>query len=60
VLKKVHNLRHRTAAVRRGTPFSECHSRLNLRLRDSQMIVAEFMDFFSTFAFSLMLLMRYR
>jgi hypothetical protein len=54
MLKKVHNLRHRIVLVYGKQTFSKSHSRLELRLRESQMIVAEFMDFFSMFAFSLM------
>jgi hypothetical protein len=38
----------------RQNAFSEYHSQFKLRLRDPQMIFAEFMDLFSMFAFSIM------
>jgi hypothetical protein len=63
MLKKVHNLSASGgSAGAEGTcadpaygdlPFSESHSRVYLRLRESQLISAEFMDFFDMFAFSL-------
>ncbi len=53
VLKKVHNLRHRIAPACEEIPFPENHPWLKLRLRESQSIFAEFMDFVGTFTFSL-------
>jgi hypothetical protein len=52
VLKKIHNLRLRKAPERGDKRLSESHSTLKLRLRKSKLIFAEFMDFFSMFAFS--------
>jgi len=64
VLKKFHNLsssggsawggRLHTAPVCGEISISGYKSRLKLRLRESQSIFAEFMDFFSMLTFSLM------
>jgi hypothetical protein len=51
-MKEVHNLRLRKAAALWEIPYSERRSRLKLRLRESQIICSEFMDFFSMFASS--------
>ncbi len=51
-VKKVHNLRLRKVLACWETPFPECYSRPKLRLRESQMIFAEFMDLFSSHSLS--------
>jgi hypothetical protein len=50
VLKKVHDLRLHKALICSKIPFPESNSRLSLRLRELQLIFAEFMGFFRMFA----------
>ena len=50
VRKRVHNLRLHNALIYGEIPLSESNSRLNLRVRELQLIFAEFMGFFSMFA----------
>ncbi len=54
VPKKVHNLRLRVANAFGKKPFSKSCLWLKLRLRESQSIFAEFMDFFGTLPFYLL------
>ncbi len=51
VMEKIHNLRHRIVPLYGDKLYSERNSALKLRLRESQLIFAEFMDFSSIFVF---------